>query len=144
MILLNEQKKFIGDKYDYSKVEYTNSKTKVCIICPIHGEFWQIPSSHLSGKGCKKCGMINAHNKQKLTTTDFLNKLKEIHGDKYDYSKVEYVSYNTKVCIICPIHGEFWQTPDNLLHKHGCPSCGGSKKITTEEFIKRAKEVHRR
>ena len=46
-----------GDKYDYSKVEYKNSKEKVCIICPVHGEFWQTPSIHLMSKGCRQCGL---------------------------------------------------------------------------------------
>ena len=45
-----------GDKYDYSKVEYKNNKTKICIVCPIHGEFWQRPNDHLNGRGCDKCG----------------------------------------------------------------------------------------
>lgn len=45
----------MGDRYDYSKVEYVNAKTKVCIICPEHGEFWQTPNGHLNGKGCPKC-----------------------------------------------------------------------------------------
>ena len=134
-------KKMHGNKYDYSKVNYKNNKTKVCIICPIHGEFWQLPSFHLNGCECPKCKGKN------MTTEEFCRKSRLIHGDKYDYSKVNYINNSTKVCIICPIHGEFWQTPDNHIHEHGCPFCKANKlsKIkanSIEDFIKKAKEIH--
>ena len=116
-----------GNKYDYSKVEYVNSKTKVCIICPKHGEFWQKPNRHLSGDGCPKCGIESRQKIRSLTTEDFVKKAREIHGDKYDYSKVNYVDTHTKVCIICPEHGEFWQTPADHLRGIGCPNCNSSK-----------------
>ena len=60
---------------------------------------------------------------KKLTTEEFISKAKEVHGNKYDYSKVEYVNNHTKVCIICPKHGEFWQTPNHHLLGHGCSKC---------------------
>ena len=131
---INKAKKIHGDKYDYSKVEYVNAKTKVCIICPEHGEFWQTPDNHLKGFGCTKCN-------------SFIKKIKEVHNDKYNYSKVNYVDSKTKVCIICPKHGEFWQTPNAHLQGQGCPKCSieYNKKrmsLTTEEFIKKAKEIH--
>lgn len=130
--------KIHGDKYDYSKVEYINAKTKICIICPKHGEFWQAPSDHLQGKGCNKCG-----GKNKLTIEQFIEKAKNVHGDKYNYSKINYVNYNTKVCIICPIHGEFWQTPNGHLHGKGCRKCSGnSYNYNTNEWIQKAKEIH--
>ena len=128
-------KQIHGDKYDYSKVEYVNSSTKVCIICPIHGEFWQQPIDHINGKGCPKC--VGKYQ----TTEDFIIKAKQIHGDKYNYSKVDYINMETKVCIICPEHGEFRQTPHNHLKGQGCPKCVG-KYQTTEEFIRKAKEIH--
>ena len=132
-----------GWKYDYSKVEYVNQNTKVCIICPEHGEFWQRPSDHLKGCGCKKCSSESVHIKQRNTREKFILRAYEVHGDTYDYSKVEYVNNTTKVCIICPEHGEFWQTPDNhLTSKHGCPKCGGSKKLTTQDFIEKARKIH--
>ena len=131
-----------GDRYDYSKVEYVNSKTKVCIICPIHGEFWQIPSSHLNGQGCRKCGFLNTIKKRKTTLKEFITKSKLIHGDKYDYSKVEYKNCGTKVCIICPEHGEFWQSPYNHLNGCQCPKCSGKTTTNTMEFIARALEIH--
>jgi len=130
------------DKYDYSKVEYVNSHTKVCIICPEHGEFWQYPTNHLKGHGCPKCS--NVHN---YTTEEFIQKAKNVYGDKYDYSKVEYVNAYTKVCIICPEHGEFWQAPHSHITKHGCLKCGNitiGDKLRKEKdlFIKKAKEIH--
>ena len=72
---------------------------------------------------------------------DFILKAREIHGDKYDYSLVEYKNNKTKVCIICPVHGEFWQKPNNHLIGQGCPYCGGTHKYTTNEFITKAREV---
>ena len=128
-------------KYDYSKVEYVNSATKVCIVCPEHGEFWQIPNNHLRGKACPKCGVENRE-KRTSTKEEFIKKAREVHGDKYSYSKVEYVNSATKVCIICPEHGEFWQTPNNHLSGNGCSKCNGLYVPTTEEWITSAREVH--
>lgn len=132
-----------GDKYDYSKVLYKNSETKVCIICPEHGEFWQYPLNHLKGYGCKFCGYKVTTNKQKLTTETFIEKARKVHGDKYDYSKVVYGKNNMeKVCIICPIHGEFWMSPSKHLQGQNCPQCVMGGKLTTEEFIEKARKVH--
>lgn len=119
-----------GDKYDYSKVNYINNKTKVCIICPIHGEFWQKPNDHLSGYSCNRCA-----NNYKLSTEEFIEKAKLVHGDKFDYSKVEYNGAKEKVCIICPIHGEFWQIPNNHLNSSGCPICNSNIKSGMEEKV---------
>ena len=126
-----------GDKYDYSKVEYINSRQKVYMICPEHGEFWQTPNAHIQGSGCPKC----AKDTSKLTTEDFIEKAKEIHGDKYDYSKVGYIDCKNKVCIICSEHGEFLQIPNSHLQGAGCPKCAIDRsKLTTEDFIKKVKD----
>ena len=132
-----------GDKYDYSKVEYINNSTKVCIICPEHGEFWQTPNVHLKKSGCPQC----FKNRLKDTTESFIEKAIIVHNSKYDYSKVEYVNSQTKVCIICPEHGEFWQTPAHHINKVGCPMCANVKKgkknfLGLNNFIKRANKVH--
>ena len=124
---IEDAKQIHGDKYDYSKVEYKGNKIKVCIICYEHGEFWQTPNKHLSSKeGCPKCGDIFNGLKKRLGTQEFIKRAKQIHGDKYDYSKVEYVTSETKVQIICPKHGEFFQTPNCHLSGHGCPICNES------------------
>ena len=105
-----------GDKYDYSLTEFTNWNSKTKIICPEHGEFEQVPSTHLrGGNGCKGCYGV--------TTEKFIKKARKVHGDKYDYSMVEYVHGKTKVKIICPQHGEFEQTPRGHLIGGGCKDC---------------------
>ncbi|MBT3938980.1 MAG: hypothetical protein HOF44_04660 [Pelagibacterales bacterium] len=139
-----------GDKYDYSKVEYTGSHNKVCIICSEHGEFYQSATNHLYGYGCKKCAYQYSHGKYRLTTFEtFLSQAKEIHGDKYDYSKVKWKNTSTKIVIICPIHEEFLQIPQNHIRlKCGCRKCGREiakskvNKYNTEYFIKHAKKEH--
>jgi hypothetical protein len=108
-------------KYDYSLLEYKNNKTKVKIICPIHGEFEQESGSHLKGNGCLKCSGKN------LTTEEFINKVKEKHGNKYNYSLVDYKGSFKKIKIICPIHGEFEQFSDKHIKGHGCLLCKESK-----------------
>ena len=139
---IEKAKEIHGDKYDYSKVDYKNAKTKVTIICPDHGEFSQVPDVHLRDQGCPKCGIESRSKLRRSTAENFIKKARKIHGDKYDYSKVEYKNSNTKVTIICPIHGDFEQTPATHLQGKGCSKCGGKNKLTTEEFIKRAKEIH--
>ena len=124
---IRESKKIYGNKYDYSKVQYVDAKTKVCIICPKHGEFWVTPNNHLRGRGCYNCGREVCAKKQSLSTQQFIDKAREVHGDKYDYSKANYTNNHTEVCIICPIHGEFWQKPMKHLSGHGCPKCSESK-----------------
>lgn len=114
-----------GWKFDYSKVEYKNANTKVCIICPKHGEFWQTPNNHIHQTHCcPKCWREKA-GRWKLKSLDkFIEEAKAIHGDKYDYSKVQYINSQIKVCIICPIHGEFWQIPNAHIQGFGCNKCG--------------------
>jgi hypothetical protein len=142
---VEEAKKIHGNKYDYSKVEYINKRTKVCIICPIHGEFWQRPNDHLKGCGCYECGRKNCTGK-KVDTNSFINEAKKIHGNKYDYSKTKYINSKTKVCIICPEHGEFWQIPSAHTSGQGCPKCKtykiGKNKYNTEIFINLSKKIH--
>jgi hypothetical protein len=140
---IEKAKKIHGDKYNYQKVEYVNSYTKVTIICKEHGEFEQKPSSHLSGNNCPKCAI----NKQTLTKEEFIEKAKEIHGDTYDYQKVNYVKNDIDVIIVCKEHGEFQQRPNNHLHGNGCLECGrinskDKQTITKEEFIEKAKKIH--
>ena len=183
-----DARKVHGNKFDYTKVEYINNKTKVCIICPIHGEFWQYPQDHTKGVGCSKCNggvshsneewlekfkkvhgeryfynikdtdKLSAYSKIEIicpkhgkfyqncmnhslgqgchlcadeysaikrsnTKEQFITNARKVHCDKYDYSKVKYINNHIEVCIICPIHGEFWQKPNVHLLNHGCPKC---------------------
>lgn len=135
------------NKYDYSKAEYKKASLKVCIICPEHGEFWQTPNSHLNGNGCPQCATKQSHDMFRKTREQFILDAQNIHGNTYDYSKVDYINTKTKVCIICPKHGEFWQTPMKHLRGQGCPECGKDKSsrnqgFTTETFIEKAKLIH--
>ena len=127
-----------GDKYDYSKVEYANSQTKIIIICPEHGEYAQTPHNHLLGNGCPRCAHQRTANAERKTTEWFIEKAQQAHGNRFDYSKVDYVNNHTPVVIGCPIHGEFQQTPANHLKGQGCPACGRKKlQLTQEEVLKR-------
>ena len=144
---IKKAKEIHGDKYDYSKVNYTNNSTKVCIICPEHGEFWQTPKDHLKGKCCLKCGFDKIKNKKRYNKETFIEKAKIVHGNKYNYSKVEYINSETKVCIICPEHGEFWQTPGKHLSGRGCRKCqyvqiGNIKRKSCNDFIEKAQKTH--
>lgn len=130
-------------KYDYNLVEYVNQHTKVDIICPIHGVFRQTPNSHLKGCGCAKCSK-----RGRLTTTEFIGKAQEVHGNKYDYSKCEYVNSHKPITIICHSigfdgkeHGEFMQTPNKHLLGRGCPKCG-RKGLSDKERVEELRSIH--
>ena len=131
-----------GDKYDYSKVNYVNNKTKISIICPIHGEFEQTPNCHLDNQGCPNCGNESFRLKKMLTIQEFVNQAKLIHGSKYDYSNVIYKGYDDEVKIICPTHGEFEQTPHSHLNGSGCQRCGNVKPKSLDEIIQLSKSFH--
>ena len=123
---ITKAQKIHGNIYDYSKVNYKNVNEPICIICPKHGDFMQLPYNHLSGNGCPACGVEKTRENNLFEKSDFIKKANEIHKGKYDYSKTEYKCYTEKVCIICPEHGEFWQTPDNHLQGKGCRICGNT------------------
>lgn len=124
-----------GGKYNYSKVQYKSTRDPVCIVCPEHGEFWQAPMNHLNGQGCKKC----YHEGKFLSKEEVLKRCKDVHGDFYDYSLVEYKGYSEKVDITCPKHGVFSQSMADHLYGKGCPKCVhhiSSQEIECFEFIK--------
>lgn len=116
---IKKARKVHGDKYLYDKVSYNGSDKKVLITCPIHGDFWQEAASHLSGVGCPKCrGGVE------MTTEEYIDRLKQVHGNRYDYSKVNYINAKEKIDIICSRHGVFRQLPYQHLQGKGCPKCG--------------------
>lgn len=133
-----------GDAYDYSESEYVNAKTKTKVRCKKHNIIFEItPGNHINGRGCPICRYEKSSSKLRTPVDVFINKANEIHNGKYDYSKVEYKNNSTKVCIICPEHGEFWQTPQkHLTRKQGCPYCSGNAKRTLESFIIDAQKTH--
>ena len=128
-----------GEKYDYSKSIYSHSMEQIEIICKIHGLFNIVASSHLSGKGCQKCGKNSLNG----TTEEFVSKPKEIYGDRFDYSKTFYTTLRTKLEIVCRKHGPFKLYPyAHFTGNGGCRVCSRNKPITTEEYIQRAKSLH--
>lgn len=136
-------KKINGDRYDYSKFEYVNSKTKSIIICKKHGEFLQMPSNHLKGENCKKCmyeGERIIQNKHSLES--FVEKANLIHNFKYNYSKTVYKNNKENIIIICAEHGIFSQRPDRHLYGDGCIQCAGTYQYTIKDFIEKSNEKH--
>lgn len=120
-----------NNKYDYSETEYEKTDKKITVICHEidifgneHGRFYVTPHAHIGYMkiGCPKCS-----GKYHKTTYEFISEANLVHDNTYDYSKTEYVGANKKVCIICPEHGEFWQTPNMHLLGNGCPVCKQSK-----------------
>ena len=109
-----------GNRYDYSLVDYRNSKTKVRITCRHHGVWEANPSLHISHKrGCPECG-----GSRKKTTEEFAREASEVHGGKYDYSESQYINSHKKLVIKCPTHGAFQQSPTAHLSGQGCRECG--------------------
>ena len=141
---IDKAKKIHGDKYDYSLVDYRNSKTPVTIICHKHGnEFQQEAGSHLAGRGCPICANEIIGLKRRTPLFDFIDKANQTHNHRYSYNKSEYKNSGTKLIVTCPKHGDFLVTPANHVHNgSGCPICFGTKKLTTQEFIDKAKKIH--
>lgn len=138
---IEKANKVHNNKYDYSEVLYIDSITKIKIICPEHGEFFQTPQAHLRGNSCPMCANKNRGHNKRWNKEKFIIESIKKHGNIYDYSKVDYINSSTKVKIICKEHGVFEQTPSNHLNGQGCPKCAG-KNLTLNEVIKRFKEVH--
>ena len=136
-----------NNSYEYSLTKYKDAKTKIEIICKLHGKFNILPSNHLSGSGCQICGRIISNNNQKISTSQFIKKAKNIHGLKYNYDKVSYINNKINVTINCKIHGDFLQTPLNHIKCQGCPQCGilvaAAKHVKPiNDFVEKAKTVH--
>lgn len=133
-----------AEKYDYSKVVFEGSRSEVQIHCNVCGaDFTQQARKHLEGQGCRNCRNEGFRKAYQLGRDNFIKRAREVHGDKYDYSKVEYKNEREPVCIICPKHGEFWQAPGNHLNGQRCDECyKDSKTLSNEEFISRAKKAH--
>lgn len=131
-----------GDKYDYSRVEYKKTGTKVAIVCPEHGEFHMTPNSHLVGQGCKKCGLRLRSANNTKTTAQFIEEAKAVHGNRYSYERTEYVSALGKVIITCKEHGDFEQRAVSHLRGSGCSMCAGVAPLGFARFEQRAHDIH--
>lgn len=126
-----------NNKYNYDKVNYTNSNDLISILCYEHGIFIQRAASHMSGSGCPKCAGFNR------TAIEFINKSNIIHQNKYKYEKSIYIDYKTKITIECPKHGNFDQLPIKHLYGQGCPKCVVGICKTTQQFIDASMNKHK-
>jgi very-short-patch-repair endonuclease len=142
--IIKKAKKVHGNKYEYENSVYTNSKNKMIINCPLHGEFKQLPSAHISNKqGCPRCAKEKLANKKRLTTDYIIKKAKETHGGKYNYDSTLYVNSRIKIKYECKIHGIVSQLPLNHINGMGCVKCGNANKmINGAEWCKQAKNIH--
>ena len=138
-----------GAKYTYESVVYRTSHEYVEITCPDHGKFDQTPTSHLNGRGCGACGILKRARSQSISQKNFVESLKEIFGESYDYENISYQSYHVPVAMRCKKsdHGYFKRRPADLMQGAGCQKCGfersGEKqRLSQEEFVARAKIIH--
>ena len=121
-------------RYSYGKVTRKNGVAMMWVICKVHGRYLQNAQDHLKGIGCMKCA------RPLRDQGTFMERAREVHGDKYDYSKVEYTKALNKVTIICPTHGEFEQTPSSHISAaQGCPMCAkvgpSTGQLEVHEFL---------
>lgn len=135
------------NKYSYSKSIYKGGLVEIIIICPTHGEFKQLPKNHLKGSICSYCANesrgVKSNISRTLTTAEFIKKARQVHGDTYDYSKVDFINIKTKVIIKCIEHGEFSQRSSDHLAGKRCKICVDDKlRLSNEEFIEKANLVH--
>jgi hypothetical protein len=139
---ITKSKKRFGEKFDYSKVHYIRKDTVVTLTCPDHGEFLITPDQHYrSIHGCQQC---DNEIPRAIRKSEMLEKARRVHGDKYDYSKVNYINANEDVEIICRTHGSFWQNPySHAVKKTDCPKCvKDNSRLTLDDFIKKSKKIH--
>jgi hypothetical protein len=134
---IEDAKKVHGDLYSYHLTELNGMNNKVIITCPTHGDFEQRAASHTNGSGCRLC-----YERQPHTNESFIKAANKKHNNKYTYDGLNYINIKTKVPITCPDHGMFAQTPNDHLQGYGCPSCGGTKPVSLDEFVKRANDKH--
>lgn len=130
-----------------SRFEYSGSAGKGVAICPVHGEFLISANALMNGIGCKPCSRAESGRKRAMTQEGFILRATEVHGGKYDYSKVAYVNSQKPVIIVCPSHGEFFQSANAHLRGQGCRRCsaesiGDRCRLTQEEFVSRLEALN--
>lgn len=141
--VLERVKQILGDKYDYSKFNYIDAYTKVTLICPHHGEFQKYVTDIWNGEGCYQCAMERRLTQIKVSKEEWVEKCKEVHKGKYDYSLVNFNKLGDEVEIICPVHGSYICSSKNHYYGYGiCPQCNLRKKLTQTDFIERSKKIH--
>lgn len=145
---IEESNKIHQDRYDYSKTIFLATNKKVVIICPEHGEFDQLASDHLRGRGCQKCGRKTQGLAKRLSFGEWVKTATETHGDTYKYDEASFTTTKNDIRIFCEKHGWFTQNAGRHAYiGQGCEDCGNdriaiSRGRTTEDFIRMSKEVH--
>lgn len=133
-----------GSKFDYSQIEFTKmTGNKIKIICPEHGEFYQIPYSHIITKyGCEKCSANVRSIPLKLTKEDFIRRAEGVHGSKFNYENIDFIDFSSKIKLICKKHGEFSIFPySHIKMDAGCPKCSRTYSKIENEWIKSLGEL---
>lgn len=148
-MFLGKAMKVHGNKYKYEIERFEGTKKKVKIFCQKHGWFLQEAGAHLSGKGCIKCAREKNDSDKRFTQEQIIERFRESKGDDFNYSRVNYVNFNTKVTIGCMKHGWFEVTPNQFLtSKYGCHACWmenigkSNRRIQEDDFKKKASALH--
>jgi hypothetical protein len=146
--VIDKIKTIHGDIFDFSNFKYSSMKESVTLGCKKHGNFSVLPNSLIYGKsGCPSCGRERSEQAKLLSFDTVLDRCKEVHGDKYDYSKIEeYTTTEQNYTITCKKHGEFSQKMTDHLSGRGCKECGresmiNKRKLSKEDFVDRAFSV---
>lgn len=137
--VINSFNKIWKGEYDYSKFHFVNAKTKSCVVCKKHGEFWTTPERHLRGCGCKKCA-IEKHSRE----AEFYDNAIKKYGEGYDYSESIYTGFYKGIDILCKKHGKFRTTPYRHLNGKGCPICEKEKKLEEKKHLKETLKEEKR
>jgi hypothetical protein len=135
-IFLDRANEKFGEKFIYNMNEYIDMCTKISITCPTHGTFKNTPTAHLTSiTGCMECGLAQTHQTNTKSTQEFINEAVECHGDRYNYTLVNYISGFIPVEIICSIHKSFFQTPNTHIRGADCPKCYNSSSKIENEWL---------
>jgi len=130
-----QARKVHGNKYNYESATYRGAKRKLSIVCPKHGVFEQEAWSHLSGKGCSLCADERVSDISRLSDSEFISRVVEVHGDTYDVGQIKYSGMSKKIEVVCKTHGSFSVQASNFIYrKSGCPKC---KNLKTSERSRR-------
>lgn len=132
-----------GDKYDYSRVKYVNSKTPIEVGCPEHGWFSVLPFNYKTYKlGCAQCAEVIRAKEYAIPFTEFVERSQAIHGNRYIYHEEDYTYIKNKTRITCREHGDWWINGIHHTRGTGCAKCAQVALKTTDDFIREAKLVH--
>lgn len=119
---------------ELSSCNIKNTYERIKFTCSIHNDFTQTYSHFLNGHHCPKCGHVRGGDNLKFGLVEFIRKSREVHGDKYGYSKSIYIHADHPLIVTCPIHGDFTQIPRNHYNGSKCHKC--TNEATRERCVK--------